>query len=176
MVAAVILLTTLHILLTLYSVILMVSTCASVVTLYWVLGIKAGIVEAYGLVIVQTFAIQYIVHIVINYRFNRQQTRKLRTTASVSGHGSSILAHCILSILCGAAIMYTATGVYYAPQLHEELNTDFITLSSTVLLKKVGFLLAAAALAAAVHSLIFLVAVLHAIGPLEDCCSLTLIF
>ena len=52
MVTFVLLLTTLHVLLSLYSVILMVSTCASVVTLYWVLGIKVGIVEAYGLIIV----------------------------------------------------------------------------------------------------------------------------
>ena len=52
MVALVLLLTTLHVLLSLYSVILMVSACASVVSLYWVLGIKAGIVEAYGLIIV----------------------------------------------------------------------------------------------------------------------------
>ena len=78
--------------------------------------------------------------------------------------------------MSGAAIMYTATGVYYAPQLHEELNADFITLTSTVLLKKIGILIATAALSAAVHALIFLVAVLHAIGPLEDCCSLTPIF
>ena len=105
-------------------------------------------------------------HLIVNYRYNQQQTRKQRTTAAVSGHGSSILAHSILAILSGAVIMYTATGVEYAQELHEQLKIEFITVSQTVLLKKIGFLLAAAALASAVHALIFLVGVLHAIGPL----------
>ena len=51
-IACVLLLTTLNVLLTVYSIVLMVSTCASVVTAYWLLGVTAGIAEIYGLVIV----------------------------------------------------------------------------------------------------------------------------
>ena len=85
------------------------------------------------------------------------------------------MTHGILVLLCGAAILYTATLVVFTPTV-SELNTDFVTLSSTVLLKKIGFFMGSAAIISIIYTLIFFVAILHAIGPLGDCCSLIPVF
>ena len=81
------------------------------------------------------------------------------------------MVHGILVLFCGAAMLYTSTLVVFTPTV-SKLNTDFVTLSSTVLLKKIGFFMGSAAVISIIYTLIFFVTILHAIGPLGDCCSL----
>ena len=67
---AILLLTTAHPLITIYTSIMICCICTSELALYWSLGMKIGIAEAFGLILVLVFAIQYVTHLAINYRFN----------------------------------------------------------------------------------------------------------
>ena len=66
----ILLLTTAHPLITIYTSIMICCICASELALYWYLGMKLGIAEAFGLIIVLVFAIQYVTHLAVNYRFS----------------------------------------------------------------------------------------------------------